>query len=113
MEPGNLDTSGATSVMDCAAEAVRGPPDFPGVVLLPEVPDSFLFPITPTDPGWVEALTEVESTLKVANIDCGTCGCIQKRVHFTGRTAKRPEIHFDPPLFLIIAARFKAARPHL
>jgi hypothetical protein len=72
--------------MDCAAEAVRGPPDFPGVVLLPEVPDSFLFPITPTDPGWVEAMTEVESTLKVANIDCGTCGCIQKRVHFTGRT---------------------------
>jgi hypothetical protein len=71
--------------MDCAAEAGRGPPVFPGVVLLPEVPDSFLFPITPTD-GWVEAMTEVESALKVANIDGGTCGCIEKQVHFTGRT---------------------------
>jgi hypothetical protein len=61
MEPGNFDTSGPTSVMDRAAEA--GHPGFRGDVPMPEGTDSFLFPMTLTDPGWAEAMTEVESSL--------------------------------------------------
>ena len=83
--------------MDCTAEAIPGPPDFPGVVLLPEVPDSFFFPSTQTDPGWRASTGGhdrrgngifFDGTFRLAQfeyVDDGTGGCIQC-IHFAGRT---------------------------